>query len=94
MATASGPAEVDNRNDGSFMDELDTITHNVGLEYWYSSYFAIRLGYIYDKLGRIWNPTFGAGIRYGPYGFDFGYIYGEQGHPLANTQLFSLNMAF
>ena len=83
-----------NQDDFTFIDEWDTITHNVGIEYWYSSYFAIRAGYIYDKLGKLLNPTFGAGIHYGPYGFDFGYIYGEQGHPLTNTMRFSLNMRF
>lgn len=86
--------EVGNQKEAKFSDELDTITHNVGFEYWYLSYFAIRVGFIYDKLGKIWNPTFGAGIHYGPYGFDFGYIYGEEGHPLTNTMRFSLNMAF
>ena len=86
--------ELGNQSEGTLADELDTITHNVGLEYWYSNYFAIRTGYIYDKLGKIWNPTFGAGIHYGPYGFDFGYIYGETGHPLTNTMRFSGNLAF
>lgn len=86
--------EVGNRNEATIMDELDTITHNIGIEYWYSTYFAIRAGFIYDKLGKIWNPTFGAGIHYGPYGFDFGYIYGEEGHPLTNTMRFSLNIGF
>jgi hypothetical protein len=89
-----GEDEVGNKDEATILDELDTITHNVGLEYWYSTYFAIRAGFIYDKLGKIWNPTFGAGIHYGPYGFDFGYIYGEEGHPLTNTMRFSLNMAF
>ncbi len=86
--------EMGNRDDFTFRDELNTITHNMGIEYWYSTYFAIRAGYIYDKLGKLFNPTFGAGIHYGPYGFDFGYIYGEQGHPLTNTMRFSLNMSF
>ncbi len=86
--------EKGSKTSGSIKNEFDTITHNMGLEYWYSAYFAIRVGYIYDKLGKIKNPTFGAGIHYGPYGFDFGYIYGEQGHPLTNTMRFSLNMAF
>ncbi len=86
--------EVGNRNEATIMDELDTITHNIGIEYWYSTYFAIRAGFIYDKLGKIWNPTFGAGIHYGPYGFDFGYIYGDEGHPLTNTMRFSLNIGF
>ncbi|MCK4579234.1 MAG: PorV/PorQ family protein [Candidatus Marinimicrobia bacterium] len=86
--------EIGNESKGSFANELETITHNIGFEYWYSTYFAIRAGFIYDKLGKINNPTFGAGIHYGPYGFDFGYIYGEQGHPLENTMRFSLNMEF
>lgn len=86
--------EVGNRDEATLMNELETITHNIGIEYWYSTYFAIRVGYIYDKLGKIANPTFGAGIHYGPYGFDFGYIYGDEGHPLTNTMRFSLNIGF
>ena len=86
--------EAGNKDEATIMDELDTITHNIGAEYWYSTYFAIRVGFIYDKLGKIWNPTFGAGIHYGPYGFDFGYIYGDEGHPLTNTMRFSLNIGF
>ena len=89
-----GEKEMGNRSKGTIVDELETITHNIGLEYWYLDYFAIRMGYIYDKPGKIYNPTFGAGIHYGPYGFDFGYIYGQTGHPLTNTMRFSLNMAF
>ncbi|MEE9465571.1 MAG: PorV/PorQ family protein [Candidatus Neomarinimicrobiota bacterium] len=94
IQTEGDKVELGNAKNYTFQDELDTITHNVGVEYWYSSYFAIRAGLIYDKLGKIYNPTFGTGIHYGPYGFDFGYIYGEQGHPLTNTMRFSLNMSF
>ena len=49
---------------------------------------------IYDREGNIMNPTFGAGIRFDKYGFDFGYTYGEPGHPLTNTMRFSLNMEY
>ena len=49
---------------------------------------------IYDKTGKISNPTFGIGLRFSGYGFDFGYTYGETGHPLTNTMRFSLNMEF
>ncbi|MCH8327961.1 MAG: PorV/PorQ family protein [Candidatus Marinimicrobia bacterium] len=85
--------EEGNNANYSFSSELISMVHNVGLEYWYSQYFAIRLGYINDRNGKIYSPTFGAGIHYGGYGFDFGYIYGEQGHPLTNTMRFSLNIA-
>ena len=67
---------------------------NVGMEYWYGQYFAIRSVFIYDKTGKISNPTFGIGLRFSGYGFDFGYTYGETGHPLTNTMRFSLNMEF
>ena len=44
-----------------------------------------------DHLGY---PTFGIGLRFAGYGFDFGYTSGEPDHPLANTMRFSLNMEF
>ena len=79
----------DNR---SFINEFEKMIYNVGLEYWYTDNFALRMGYIYDDEGKVINPTFGAGIRLLQYGFDFGYTAGEQGHPRANTMFFSINM--
>ena len=79
----------DNR---SFTKELEEMVYNVGMEYWYTDAFALRAGYIYDFEGKIFNPTFGAGIRLLQYGFDFGYTAGEQGHPRANTMFFSVSI--
>ena len=79
----------DNR---SFNRELEDMVYNMGLEYWYTDAFALRVGYIHDFEGKIFNPTFGAGIRLLQYGFDFGYTAGEQGHPRANTMFFSVNI--
>ncbi len=85
---------------GSLKREFEKLTHNLGMEYWYSDLFAIRFGFIYDKLGKIlmkdkWPvPTFGAGLRYAGMGFDFGYTAGDPGHPRQNTMLFSLNLKF
>ena len=79
----------DNR---SFKQELKKMVYNVGIEYWYTDAFALRAGYIHDFEGKIFNPTFGAGIRLLQYGFDFGYTAGEQGHPRANTMFFSVNI--
>jgi len=76
----------------SFTQELEEMVYNVGMEYWYTDAFALRAGYIYDFEGKIFNPTFGAGIRLLQYGFDFGYTAGEQGHPRANTMFFSVNI--
>ncbi len=89
-----GQKEVGSADDRTINDELDKLVHNFGMEYWYSTYFALRAGYYYDKTGKIENPTFGVGLRFGGYGFDFGYTSGEPGHPLTNTMRFSLNMVF
>ena len=89
-----GQKEVGNSKDRGISDELDKLVHNLGVEYWYGKYFAIRSGFYYDKTGKISNPTFGIGLRFAGYGFDFGYTYGETGHPLTNTMRFSLNIEF
>ena len=86
-----GQREVGSGDARSINDELNQIVHNFGIEYWYSNVFAIRVGYIYDYNGKLFNPTMGVGLRYGGYGFDFGYTFGEVGHPLENTMRFSLN---
>ncbi len=80
-------------DDRSFSTELEKMVYNMGAEYWYTDNFVLRGGYIYDQEGKITNPTFGAGIRFAQYGFDFGYTAGEQGHPRANTMFFSVNIA-
>ena len=89
-----GQKEVGSADDRTIQDELDKLVHNFGMEYWYSTYFALRTGYYYDKTGKISNPTFGVGLRFSNYGFDFGYTSGEPGHPLTNTMRFSLNVQF
>ncbi len=67
---------------------------NAGFEYWYSTILALRAGYIYDDYGQIKTPTFGAGLQYSRYRFDFGYIPAKEGHPLADTMRFSLAAKF
>lgn len=89
-----GELEVGTGDDRSFKNELDELIYNFGIEYWYSKYFALRAGYYWDKTGKINNPTFGVGLRFAGYGFDFGFTSGEPGHPLTNTMRFSLNMEF
>ncbi|MDB9884560.1 PorV/PorQ family protein [Candidatus Marinimicrobia bacterium] len=89
-----GQKEIGSADDRSLQDELDKLVHNFGMEYWYSTYFALRGGYYFDKTGKISNPTFGVGLRFSNYGFDFGYTSGEPGHPLTNTMRFSMNLLF
>jgi len=77
-----------------FSTQIKKANGSLGLEYWYSSFFALRAGYFYEDIGKRRFATFGAGIRYSMYGFDFGYIAGEQGHPLTDTMRFTLLIKF
>ena len=80
--------------------EWQEVIHNVGMEYWYSGLVALRAGFFRDYYlrdeedGVAIMKTLGIGIRYGNYGFDFGYVDGPKGHPITNTMRFSLNMSF
>ena len=90
--STSRKKEVGSADDYSFADELKEIIANFGVEYWYTDNFVVRGGYIYDKEGNIMNPTFGAGIKFDRYGFDFGYTAGKKDHARANTMFFSMTM--
>ncbi len=66
-----------------------------GLEYWYDQLLALRAGYYTEGpvVGGRRYMTFGAGLRYDLYQFDFSYINTfEQNHPLANTLRFTLGI--
>lgn len=73
---------------------LKKVIVSTGMEYWYGSprLLALRIGYFYEnpKFGNRKFLTFGAGIRYEIYGFDFSYISASDGHPLSDTIRFSL----
>ena len=87
-----GEKEKATGDDRGFEQELKEMIYNVGLEWWYTDNFAMRLGFIYDEEGDVKNPTFGAGIKFNNYGFDFGYTSGPSGHPRSNTMFFSLSL--
>lgn len=74
---------------------LKKTTIGTGIEYWYGSpkLVALRWGYFYEHphYGNRKFMTFGAGIRYDIYGFDFSYLSAiEENHPLAETLRFTL----
>lgn len=91
---SQGIMEVGTGDERSVSDEFKSLIHSIGVEYWYNRMFAIRAGYYYDSEGKITTPTVGAGLRYGNYGFDFGYTIAEETHPLNNTMRFSLQLKF
>jgi hypothetical protein len=85
----------------SFSNELRDIVTSMGLEYWYGTpgdfLFALRTGFFYEdpSYGNRKFVTFGAGIRYDIYGFDFSYITtsvfkGGENHPLSDTLRFTV----
>ena len=67
---------------------------STGLEYWYGSprWVGLRVGYFYEdpQFGNRKFLTFGAGVRYDAYGFDFSYIAASDQHPLSDTLRFTL----
>lgn len=87
--------------DSPLSEELRDIVTSMGLEYWYGSpgdfLFALRSGFFYEdpSYGNRKFLTFGAGIRYDIYGFDFSYITtsvfkGGENHPLSDTLRFTV----
>lgn len=70
---------------------------SLGAEYWYGSprLIALRWGYFKENpnFGGRNFMTFGAGIRYDIYGFDFSYISAfDPNNPLSNQLRFSLSL--
>ncbi len=87
--------------DKPMSEEFRDIVTSMGLEYWYGQpgdfLFALRTGFFYEDpaFGNRKFVTFGAGIRYDIYGFDFSYITTSvfkdgENHPLNNTLRFSI----
>jgi len=81
-------------NDGS---GLKRIILSLGAEYWYGNprLIALRWGYFKENpnFGGRNFMTFGAGIRYDIYGFDFSYISTfDPNNPLSNQLRFSLSL--
>ncbi len=82
--------------EGSLTDRLNSFTHSIGIEYWYGNLIALRSGYFYEheKFGNRQFITFGAGLVYSDFGFDFGYLSDDEDSPLADTMRFSISFKF
>ncbi len=80
--------------DDPLSTEMKEAIENMGIEYWYGTYVALRTGYIYDQVGDIKTATFGAGLQYGLFRFDFAYIPSSKDLALANTMRFSMTGRF
>lgn len=80
--------------DGSFSEQLHRLITCFGTEYVYDNMIFLRVGYYYDEIGKVKYPSFGAGLQYNKYRFDFAYVAAEEGHPLSDTMRFSLSVGF
>ncbi len=80
--------------DDPLSEEIDEAIENMGIEYWYGTYVSLRAGYIYDYYGDIKTATFGAGLQYSMFRFDFAYIPSSKDLALANTMRFSMTGRF
>lgn len=76
-----------------FREELSEINIATGLEYWYSSVFALRTGFFYEapNKGARQFITAGLAIQYNIFGLDISYLASlKRDSPLANTLRFTL----
>jgi len=91
--------------DRPLSEELRDIVTSTGLEYVYGTpgdfLFALRTGFFYEdpSYGNRKFLTFGAGIKYDIYGFDFSYITtsafkGGENHPLSETLRFTISIGW
>lgn len=81
-------------SDGSFAQQTRRLVSSIGTEYAYNNMIFLRAGYYYDEEGKVKYPSFGAGLQWSKFRFDFAYVAAEQGHPLSDTMRFSLTAAF
>ncbi len=77
-----------------FGREMREAIVNMGVEYWYGSWVSLRSGYIYDREGDKKGPTFGAGLQYKTFRFDFAYYAPVKSWVMGNTMLFSMTGRF
>ncbi|MBN1131235.1 MAG: PorV/PorQ family protein [Chitinispirillaceae bacterium] len=65
--------------DESPKEEVQQINVNLGAEYWYSQFLAIRTGFLGDYIGERYELTLGLGLNYGNMNFDWSYIHAPEG---------------
>jgi hypothetical protein len=79
---------------GGFEEELKEISTSIGLEYWYNSVFAGRLGYFHEskEKGNRKYATLGLGFRKNNFGIDVAYLVPTNGreNALAETIRFTI----
>lgn len=72
------------------------IGHNIGAEYTYSDFLALRTGTALDVAGKVYDLNFGAGIKYDMFKLDFAYStrFGGEFNARDGSQFYSLGVIF
>lgn len=70
--------------------------HNIGAEYTYSDFLALRSGMSLDFAGKLYDLNFGAGIKYSLFRIDFAYTtnLGSGFNPRDGSQFYSIGLTF
>jgi hypothetical protein len=76
-----------------YTDNMEQPILNGGLEFSYAGMLALRGGYIYDHEGTIEDPTFGVGLAYKGFSFDYASV-PQSKHLNERVSKFSLNAKF
>ena len=62
-----------------FISELEEVNLNAGIEYWYANFLALRIGHLFDYIGKRFELTLGLGLKYGNINFDWSFIHSPEG---------------
>jgi hypothetical protein len=68
-----------NDKDEDWLYEIQEINYNLGMEYWYSNFVALRSGFLLDYIGERYEWTWGLGVKYNGLNFDWSYIVAPEG---------------
>jgi ligand-binding sensor domain-containing protein len=62
-----------------FINEMEEVNLNAGIEYWYANFLALRIGHLFDYVGKRFELTLGMGLKYGNVNFDWSFIHSPEG---------------
>ena len=62
-----------------FFNEIEEVNLNAGIEYWYANFLALRVGHLFDYIGKRFELTLGLGLKYGNMNFDWSFIHSPEG---------------
>jgi hypothetical protein len=60
-------------------NELEEINLHMGIEYWYANFIALRIGHLFDYIGKRFELTLGLGLKYGNLNIDMSFIHSPEG---------------